>query len=77
MTVAPSHTTMKNFQPRYRPLSQLLSSLYREPPESNLHYAPCSLFLLFFVEGMFPIFVVVLSSLLGTEFQKCVAACIY
>ena len=48
MTVAPSHTTMKNFHPRYRPLSQPLSSLYREPPESNLHYAPCVCVCVFF-----------------------------
>ena len=32
---------MKNFHPRYRPLSQPLSSLYRQPPESNLLNAPC------------------------------------
>ena len=43
MTVAPFHT-MKNFHPRYRSLYQPLSSLYREPPESNLLYAPCSVF---------------------------------
>ena len=48
MTVAPSRTTMKNFHPRYRPLSQPLSTLYRGPPdESNLLYAPCSVFFLF------------------------------
>ena len=59
MTVAPSHTTMKNTYPRYRPLSQPLSnSLYCEPPESNLFYAPCSVFFCFFVQGMFPIFFV-------------------
>ena len=40
MTVAPYHTTMKNFHSPYRPLSQPLSSLYRQPPESNLLYAP-------------------------------------
>ena len=44
MTVAPSHATMKNSHPRYRPLSQPLSSLYREPPESNLLYAPCRVY---------------------------------
>ena len=41
MTVAPSHTTMKSFHPRYRPLSQPLSSVYSQPPESNLLKAPC------------------------------------
>ena len=38
---------MKNFNSRYRPLSQPLSSLYCEPSESNLHYAPCSVFCFF------------------------------
>ena len=46
--VAPSYTKMKNFHPRYRPLSQPMSSLYLEPPESNLLYAPCSVFFFFF-----------------------------
>ena len=62
MTVAPSHTTVKNFHPRYRPLSQPLSTLYRGPPESNLFYAPCSVFyLFFFVKGMSYIFCFVFS----------------
>ena len=59
MTVAPYRTTMKNFHPRYRPLSQLLSTLYPGPPESKLLYAPCSVFFFFFfflTKGMFPIF---------------------
>ena len=58
MTVASSHTTMKNFHPRYRPPSQPLSSLYREPPESNLLYAPCSVLFVFvfLVKEMFPIY---------------------
>ena len=41
MTVAPSHTAIKNFQLRYRPLSQSQSSLYRERPKSNLLNVPC------------------------------------
>ena len=41
MTVVPSQTTTKNFHPRYRPLSQPLSSLYRKPLESDLLNAPC------------------------------------
>ena len=40
MHVAPYHTTMKNFHPLYRPLSQPLSSLYHQPSEFNLLYAP-------------------------------------
>ena len=32
---------MKNIHPRYRPQSQPLSSLFRQPPESNLPKAPC------------------------------------
>ena len=56
-----NNTTMKNFHPRYRPLSQPLSSSCREPPESNLHYAPCSacvcVCVCFIVEGMFLFFV--------------------
>ena len=77
MTVAPSHTTMKNFHPRYRPLSQPLSSLYNEPPESNLLYAPCLIsiiIILFIVEGIFPIYCFSFPSVLGTESQNWVAA---
>ena len=63
MIVAPSHTTMK-LPPRYRPLSQPLSSLYREPPdESDLLYAPCSVFCFVFIKGMVPIICVFLSPL--------------
>ena len=40
MTVAPYLTTMKNLHPLYRPLPQPLSSLYRQPFESHLLYAP-------------------------------------
>ena len=140
MTVAPSHTTMKNFHPRCRPLPQPLSSLYREPPESrgrfkrskfcfqiskipklrksqrgilpnyfknfgsywglrNLEpltfkgFSPFQIcvapahkgdirarlslcfFVFVFCKGIVPHFFVVLSPLLGTESQKCVAAC--
>ena len=80
MTLAPSHMTMKNFHPRYRPLSQPLPlpSLYREPPESNLLYAPCFVFLcflfVFFCKGVFPIFCF---SFLPVRYRKsmCVVSC--
>ena len=62
---------MKNFHPRYRPLSQPLSSLYRKPPESNLLYAPCSVFLFCFRRRNVLPFFVFLSPLLGTESQEC------
>ena len=74
MTVAPSHTTMKNLHPRQRPLSQPLSSLYREPPESNLLYEPYPMRFVFLLEECSPFFVF-LSPLLGTESQKCVTEC--
>ena len=79
MTVAPSHTTMKNFHSRNRPLTQPLFSLYREPPESSLLYAPCSLSfslcVCVFCKRNVLHFLVFRSALLGTESQKCAAAC--
>ena len=75
MTVAPSHTTIKTSTLDTRLLSQPLYSLYRKLAESNLLYAPCSVFFVFIFVLLKAHFFVFLSPLLGTESQKCVTAC--
>ena len=79
MTIAPSHTTMKNFHPRCRPLSQPLSITVivcianRLILTSTTRLALC----FFFVQGMFPFLCLSFHSVRHRKLcQKCVAACI-